>query len=196
MSGAADDGATTLPAGGPGVIRQVGVPNLLSLSRLPLAAAFLLAQDTVVRVVIIAAAGISDWLDGWWARTRGPRTATGALLDPVTDKAFVVTALASFAVWDAITPAQLAVLLARDLYVTLGALVLVLLRQPLRLAARVPGKLVTVLQIGAVLVLTVAPHLARLLVPVIGAAAAWAIIDYTIAALNGRSRLRAPPRPR
>jgi phosphatidylglycerophosphate synthase len=172
------------------------VPNLLSLSRLPLAAAFLLAQDTAVRVVIIIAAGISDWLDGWWARTRGPRTATGELLDPVTDKAFVVTALASFAVWGAITPAQLVVLLARDIYVTLGTLTLVLLRQPLRLTARIPGKLVTVLQISAVLLLTVAPQLARFLVPVVGAAAAWAVIDYTVAALHGRSRLRAPQQPR
>jgi cardiolipin synthase (CMP-forming) len=196
MAGTADRRATASPEGVAPVIRSMGVPNLLSLSRLPLAVAFLLFQDTAARVVIIAAAGVSDWLDGWWARTRGPRTATGELLDPITDKAFVVTALAAFAIGGVITPLQLALLLARDAYVSVGTLTLLIVRQPVRLRARLPGKLVTILQITAVLALTLAPQLAGVLVPVVAAAAAWAIVDYTIAAFRGRRSLRGPARQR
>jgi CDP-diacylglycerol--glycerol-3-phosphate 3-phosphatidyltransferase len=176
--------------------RYLTIPNLFSLARLPLAAAFLLLPQTAARVVIIIAAAATDYLDGWWARTRGPRTATGEILDPVTDKIFVVTALAAFAVWGTITPAALVVLLARDLFVSAGALVLLLLRQPVRLKARFPGKVATTLQITAVLVLTLAPQVAMPMVMVVGAASAWAIADYSLATLRDRRALRTPARQR
>ena len=35
--------------------------------------------------------GISDWLDGWAAMRLGQQTSSGALLDPVCDKLFVLT---------------------------------------------------------------------------------------------------------
>jgi cardiolipin synthase (CMP-forming) len=169
------------------------IPNLLSLVRLPLAAAFLLATGTAPRVVIILAAAISDYLDGWWARTRGPRTRLGALLDPITDKVFVVTALAAFAVDGTLGLAGLAVLLARDVFVSLGVLILLLLRSRPRLEARFPGKVVTTVQIAAVLVLTVAPGAATPLVAAAAAASLWAIADYAAAGVRA---LRAPARPR
>jgi CDP-diacylglycerol--glycerol-3-phosphate 3-phosphatidyltransferase len=177
-------------------------PNLLSLTRIPLAVAFVLVSSTTARVVIIVAAGLSDYLDGWWARTRGPRTRMGELLDPVTDKLFVVTALAAFAIWRVIAPAELLVLLARDLYVTAGFLLVTALRAPVRPRARFPGKLVTTLQILAVLGLTLVPRHARLIVLATAAASIWAIADYTVAGArewrrNRRElRLRSPRPPR
>jgi cardiolipin synthase (CMP-forming) len=170
----------------------LAIPNLISLSRLPLAVAFLLVSATAPRVIIIVAAGISDYLDGWWARHRGPRTRLGELLDPITDKLFVLTALAAFAVWEVISPAELLVLLARDLFVTAGFLAVLALRLPIRPRARFPGKLVTTLQIAAVLALTLLPGLARVTVLVIAAASLWAIADYTRAALlHWRDQRRA-----
>jgi cardiolipin synthase (CMP-forming) len=176
--------------------RYLTIPNLFSLARLPLAAAFLLLPQTAARVIIIVAAAATDFLDGWWARTRGPRTATGEVLDPVTDKIFVVTALSAFAVWGTIGPATLFILLVRDLYVSAGALAILLLRGPLRLKARFPGKVVTTLQITAVLVLTLVPQAAQPLVLLVGAASAWAIIDYTLATVRDRHALRSPARQR
>jgi CDP-diacylglycerol--glycerol-3-phosphate 3-phosphatidyltransferase len=175
----------------------LSVPNAFSLARLPLAVAFLLTSDTAVRVGIIVAAGISDFLDGWWARTRGPRTRVGEMLDPVTDKIFVLTALSAFAVWRVITPLELLVMLARDVFVTLGYVALLALRAPVRPRARFPGKLATTLQIGAVLGLTLMPGYARALVFAVGAAGAWAIIDYTAATVREwrRSRLDIRLRP-
>lgn len=157
---------------------RLNVPNLLSLVRVPLALAFLLTSQTTARVIIIIVAAASDWLDGWWARTRGPRTSTGALLDPVTDKVFVVVALISFAVHGVIATWQLLVLLARDIFVAAGFVAVWLLRLDVPLEARFPGKVVTTLQLAAVLVLTLAPRAATALVMITAAAGVWAIADY------------------
>lgn len=156
---------------------------------------FVLVPDTAVRIGVIVAAGISDYLDGWWARTRGPRTTSGALLDPITDKLFVLAVLLAFAVEAVLSPAQLLVMLARDIFVTVGVLVLLALRVPLagRLQARFPGKVVTTMQIVAVLVLTVWPGAATAVVIITAAASAWAIADY---GAQGLRVLRASPQPR
>jgi cardiolipin synthase (CMP-forming) len=209
MQSAAEPGALMRDASRLNAMSLLAIPNLISLARIPLAVAFLLVSATVPRVMIIVAAGISDYLDGWWARHRGPRTRLGELLDPITDKLFVLTALAAFAVWDVISPAELLVLLARDLFVTAGFLVVLALRLPIRPRARFAGKVVTTLQIAAVLALTLLPQFARATVLVIAAASMWAIADYAHAALlqwrdQRRERredrkdggLRSPPPPR
>jgi cardiolipin synthase (CMP-forming) len=171
----------------------MNVPNLLSLLRLPLAAAFLLVSGPIARTAIIVAAALSDFLDGWWARTRGPATRTGALLDPITDKVFVVTALVAFLLDGTLSAAGLLILLARDIIVTIGAAAVALLHLPVRLQARFPGKLVTTMQIIAVLTLTVLPRMAAIIVIATAAASVWAIADYTAAAvraLRAQRRLR------
>lgn len=150
---------------------------------------FLLVPDTLVRVIVIIAAGLSDFLDGWWARTRGPRTRVGAVVDPITDKAFVITALAAFAVDGTITFLALLVLLSRDIAVGIGVAVLQLTRRPFRYEARYPGKVATNVQIAALLILTLLPGFATFAVVATGLASAWAILDYGAA---GVSALRAP----
>ena len=174
--------------------RLLTVPNLLSLSRLPLAAAFLLMSSTAARAIIVVLAAATDFADGRWARGhRGATTRLGAALDPITDKVFVVTALLTYAIDSIIAWPQLLVLLARDIVVSVGAALLFLLRMPLEIRARFPGKLVTVLQLAAVLVLLLVPALAHVLVITVAAASVWAIVDYAVAA---RAALRPPPQPR
>ena len=51
--------------------RLATLPNALSLSRIVLAVVFALAGSTMVRVVMLAVASASDWLDGWLARRGG-----------------------------------------------------------------------------------------------------------------------------
>jgi cardiolipin synthase len=67
-------------------------PAWLSLSRVLLAACFPLVVDVpLVALAVLILAGVSDVLDGWVARRYGLVTATGAALDPITDKLFVLT---------------------------------------------------------------------------------------------------------
>lgn len=166
-------------------------PNAITAIRFPLAAAFIAADGLVARGLILAAAASSDWLDGWLARRLGQSSATGELLDPLADKTFVLVALASFAVGGWIQLWQLLVLLARDLYAVAAFAVSTLLHLPLRFQARRSGKIVTVFQILAVLVLLLQPAWTGLLVAVVGMVSIYAIIDYTRAGLNDLRRARA-----
>lgn len=80
--------------------RELGsLPNLLTLSRIPLAAMVWLAPGHAGWLLgLMAAAAVSDFLDGWLARRAGqPAEGIGAWLDPLCDKIFVLSVL--IAVW-------------------------------------------------------------------------------------------------
>ena len=67
------------------------VPGLLSLARVPLGLAFpFIVERTAWAVAVLALAGLTDVLDGYAARKLRQVTPTGAALDPVTDKFFVL----------------------------------------------------------------------------------------------------------
>ncbi len=65
------------------------VPNLLSLSRVPLGIGVFAAiahglWPAALAVFLLAT--LTDWLDGWYARRYGFASAVGRSLDPLTDK--------------------------------------------------------------------------------------------------------------
>jgi len=72
-----------------------GWPNVISVIRIALipVVAFLIVRDTAtarwVATVIFIAGAASDFLDGYLARRHAMTTATGAWLDPLSDKLFV-----------------------------------------------------------------------------------------------------------
>jgi CDP-diacylglycerol--glycerol-3-phosphate 3-phosphatidyltransferase len=166
----------------------VSLPNLISLSRVPLGAAFLVSERAGVRVAILLAAAATDYLDGWVARRFGRRSRAGELVDPITDKVFVLAVLGSFVRSGAVALWELAVLLARDIVTVLAFVIAKALRLPVRFRARFSGKVVTTLQIATVLVMTVYAPLTRTAVLVTGAASLVAIADYL---RFGRRALRA-----
>ncbi len=75
------------------------LPNILSLSRIvvipALVAAFYLPGDWANWTVfgLFALAGITDYFDGYFARTHKTASRLGQFLDPVADKLLVATAL-------------------------------------------------------------------------------------------------------
>ncbi len=65
------------------------VPNLLTTLRIlasPLVFCWALEQRYVAVVGLFFVAGMSDWLDGFWARHAQCASALGAFLDPLADK--------------------------------------------------------------------------------------------------------------
>jgi CDP-diacylglycerol--glycerol-3-phosphate 3-phosphatidyltransferase/cardiolipin synthase len=178
------------------------VPSLVSLVRVPLAAAFPFAVDLPwLALALLVAAGVSDLLDGWLARRHGQATATGAVVDPITDKLFVATVMVTLLVTRRLGLLDLVLLSTRELgELPLVAWWAVSRRHRRRRAespkANLPGKLATALQFFAVtLALLRAPH-TRLAVIVAGAAGLAAAISYWSLELRAEraTRRRAAPR--
>ena len=101
------------------------LPNLLSLSRLPLGGLFWIAlgpgaRSTTARAVaalgVMGLAAVTDMLDGYFARRRGDNLAgAGSWLDPVCDKLFVAAVLGALHVQRGVSLGLLALIVSREL---------------------------------------------------------------------------------
>jgi phosphatidylglycerophosphate synthase len=148
----------------------------------------------VIAVAILCVAGISDWLDGWLANRLGQASRLGAILDPVCDRLFVVPVLATVVFVHGLSPWKLAILIARDVTNTFGALV-VWLRRPDQVSGlrpRVSGKIVTSLQFWSIVHVLLGLPGVDVTVAAVAAASAWAVADY---AAQFRRLLDAPTAP-
>src|SRR5918911_5245396 len=137
---------------------HLGPPNLVSLSRILLAGAFPFSGDTQ-RLALVGAAAATDFLDGWLARSRNWATRSGALLDPIADRVFVLTAVATFLFSGQITTGQYFTMLLRDILTAVGFLVARAIPwlRGVQFRARWLGKLVTTAQLLALLAVLTAP---------------------------------------
>ena len=157
------------------------LPNLISLSRLGLAAAFVYyAREPVIAVAILCVAGISDWLDGYVAKKLGQQTPFGVILDPVCDRTFLVTVLVTLVVLHDIPLWQLLVLIARDISNSLGAAALWIVRrdQFSNLRPRRSGKVVTSLQFWCVVHILLGLPGFEFSLTAVGLATLWSVFDY------------------
>ena len=167
------------------------LPNLLSISRLALAAAFLFTDRLDARIVLVMVAGATDYLDGWVARQFGPVTRLGAMLDAVGDRFFVFFVICVFLFEGRMTTAEYFLMISRDIMTAVGFVVARGFMPSLHgvvFKARYPGKVVTVLQLMTFLVLLVRPGAATPMIWVIGIVSVWAIVDYTWMLHKARAR--------
>lgn len=166
------------------------VPNVISLSRLGLAGAFIAVHTPRVRIILIAAAALTDFLDGFVARISGQRTNTGALIDPVADRVFALAAISTLLADGLLTTGQYFIFISRDIATAVGFIVARIIPwlRPVVFRARLLGKAVTVLQIATLLSVLLMPHAVAGLIIAVGLLSAMSIIDYTLALWRARVR--------
>jgi cardiolipin synthase len=127
------------------------LPNLITLARLFAVpgTVWLIAHGRLDwAFVLFAAAGVSDGIDGWIARRWNLRSALGAMLDPVADKALMTGAYVTLAI-TGMMPDWLAIIVVfRDLLIMGGVVVLWLAGHPPQIRPLFLSKLNTVVQIG------------------------------------------------
>lgn len=99
------------------------VSNGLSLLRAPLAVLFWYAAP-LTRIVLIFLAMVSDFVDGYLARRNKSVTQLGAILDPLMDKLFVLSALFAFFVEGKISGWQMSAMLSRDFFLLMYGAIL------------------------------------------------------------------------
>jgi cardiolipin synthase len=126
------------------------LPNLLSLLRLaaaPLAAWLILAEHDTAALLVFAAAGLSDGLDGFIARHWRVTSRFGAWLDPAADKLLMLLCFLALLQVGVAPWWLVALVLVRDGCIALGWLLVQLLALPLKVRASLLGKASTVMQI-------------------------------------------------
>lgn len=172
------------------------LPNLITLARLcavPATVWLILQNRLDLAFCLFVGAGISDGVDGWLARVLDSRSALGALLDPVADKALLVSVYVTLASIG-VLPDWLAILVVfRDLLIVGGILVLWVLGQPPAISPLFVSKLNTALQIAlAALALLLAGF--ELAAPSLLASLVWLVAATTFAsgAAYVASVLRTP----
>ncbi len=174
------------------------LPNALTLVRVPLAGLIWVAPDSQPWFfAMLAAAALSDVLDGRVARALrarhlarggdareiGEAAATGAWLDPLCDKLFVLSAVASVA-WTYRPPPSVCLLVAtREIILVpfvIGYWVTRRLRRRLRVDFRagVLGKATTVAQFGAIVSIVSWPPSTRALAVIAALVGLAASLDY------------------
>ena len=164
------------------------LPNLLSCSRLVLAAGFVATVVPETRVGLIGVAAVTDFLDGWLARRVHATSRWGALLDPIADRVFVLTVVCTFLFTGRLSTAAYFILLSRDIATAVGFLVsrVIPWLRLVEFKARILGKVVTVLQLFTLAAVLVAPSAVPLLLAAVGVTSALAIADYTLALWRAR----------
>ena len=170
--------------------RLWNVPNVISLSRMALAVAFVLINDTRTRVVLIVAAALTDFLDGLVARLADQRSVIGALLDPIADRLFVLAAISAYLLNGLLGTGQYFIFISRDIATAIGFLVARIIPwlRPVRFRARLLGKAVTVLQLATLITVLLEPTATYGLIIAIAVLSAMSIFDYTLALWRARVR--------
>jgi len=170
------------------------LPNVVSLSRFVLAAGFLASSGNGERVALVGVASLTDFLDGWLARRRNAVSRWGALIDPLADRAFVLAAVITLLLQGQLTLVQVGVLLLRDIMTAIGFLVArsVAWLRPVAFRARPLGKVVTALQLVALVTALVWPRWVMPLVVVLGVVSVASTVDYTLLLWRERDRTLKP----
>lgn len=140
------------------------LPNALTALRLiiaPFLALMLVEGYYRMAFASFALAGLSDALDGYLAKRLAHGSKVGAWLDPAADKALMLVTFVTLA-YIAASPVWLASLvIARDVAIVAGILLLKALGARLRIAPLLIGKACTVIQIAyvALILLQLALHI-------------------------------------
>ena len=102
-------------------ILVANIPNILTISRLFLTfplIIFLELNKTNLVFTLIIIGGITDYFDGYFARKLNLKTKFGAIIDPLTDKIFLLIPLLWLCKMGTIPFWSLAIILFRELIIS------------------------------------------------------------------------------
>jgi cardiolipin synthase len=128
----------------------LSIPNLITLARILLVPVlvWLIASDAMRSAFwLFVAAGLSDAVDGFLAKRFGMATALGAYLDPLADKAMIVSIYVALAIAGAIPIWLVILVVSRDIMIVSAVILSWLIDKPVRLKPLMVSKLNTVAQI-------------------------------------------------
>ena len=128
----------------------MSIPNLITLARIllvPVVVWAITSGEMPIAFLLFLAAGVSDAVDGFLAKRFGMATALGAYLDPLADKAMIVSIYVALGIGEAIPRWLVILVVSRDILIVGGIMLAWLVGNPLKIKPLLVSKLNTVAQI-------------------------------------------------
>jgi cardiolipin synthase (CMP-forming) len=129
----------------------LNIPNIITLGRI-LAVPFIVwaiaSNQMEIAFAIFIIAGVSDAVDGFLAKRFNMSSELGALLDPVADKALLVSIYMALGIWGAIPRWIVILVVSRDIMIVGAVIVSWLYGKPIPMKPLMVSKLNTVAQVG------------------------------------------------
>lgn len=128
----------------------MNIPNSLTLLRIilvPVIVIFLIDGDYPGAVIIFIIAGITDALDGFLARVLKQKTILGAYLDPLADKALLISSFITLSVLGVIPGWLTVIVISRDMVILLGVSLLFIMSVSFEIKPAFISKVTTLFQI-------------------------------------------------
>jgi cardiolipin synthase len=128
----------------------VSIPNLITLGRILLVpvVVWAISQGLMwVAFVLLVAAGISDAVDGYLAKRFKMTTELGAYLDPLADKALIVSIYLTLGIAGTIPRWLVILVVSRDIMIVGAVMLSWLIGSPVKVKPLLVSKLNTVAQI-------------------------------------------------
>ena len=137
---------------------KIGIPNWLTIFRIFLVPVFIIFigyNKPLYALLVFILAGLTDALDGYLARKLNQITNLGKILDPIADKALLVSAFIfiynsnfeiKFPYWFVV------LVISRDIYLVAGSALIYFFKGYVKIKPSIFGKITTFLQILSVIV--------------------------------------------
>jgi cardiolipin synthase (CMP-forming) len=131
--------------------RRVNIPNIITLGRIllvPFIVWAIASNQMEIAFAIFIIAGVSDAVDGFLAKNFNMTSELGALLDPVADKALLVSIYVALGIWGAVPRWIVILVVSRDFMIVAAVIVSWLFDKPVEMKPLMVSKLNTAAQVA------------------------------------------------
>ena len=129
----------------------MSIPNIITLGRIllvPIIVSAIVSSQMEIAFAVFLVAGISDAVDGFLAKRFNMASELGALLDPLADKALLVSIYIALGVWGEIPRWIVILVVSRDIMIVAAVIVSWLFDKPVAMKPLMVSKLNTVAQVA------------------------------------------------
>ena len=129
----------------------MSIPNFITLGRIllvPVIVWAIASSQMEIAFAIFVIAGVSDAIDGFLAKRFNMASELGALLDPLADKALLVSIYVSLGIWGAVPRWLVILVVSRDIMIVSAVIVSWLFGKPIPMKPLMVSKLNTVAQVA------------------------------------------------
>jgi cardiolipin synthase len=129
----------------------VSIPNIITLGRImlvPIIVWAIVSSEMEVAFAVFLIAGISDAVDGFLAKRFNMTSELGALLDPLADKALLVSIYLALGIWGDIPRWIVILVVSRDIMIVTAVIVSWLFDKPVEMKPSMVSKLNTTAQVA------------------------------------------------